>query len=139
MDRATLTPPRWATPVGLPSSRENGPISNRDQHHVGDSRAYLLRKGRLEQLTRDHTHVQNLVELGLLKPEQARTHRLRHHLTNALGGMPGVKGEILKFRLADGDRLLLCSDGLTEPIRDDRIAEMLGQFPNPGRRLPCSD
>jgi serine/threonine protein phosphatase PrpC len=99
--------------------------------HVGDSRAYLLRKGRLEQLTRDHTHVQKLVELGLLKPEQARTHRLRHHLTNALGGMPGVEGEIMKFRLADGDRLLLCSDGLTEPIRDDRIAEMLGQFPNP--------
>jgi protein phosphatase len=99
--------------------------------HVGDSRAYLLHKGRLKQLTTDHTRAQDLVELGLLHPDEARTHRLRHRLTNVIGGMPGVEGELLKFRLADGDRLLLCTDGLTEAIRDDRIAEMLGQPANP--------
>jgi PPM family protein phosphatase len=99
--------------------------------HVGDSRAYLLRKGRLEQLTRDHTRAQDLVEQGVLCPEEARTHRLRHMLTNVLGGIPGVEGELLKFRLADGDRLLLCTDGLTEPVRDERIAEILGQSSNP--------
>ena len=99
--------------------------------HVGDSRAYLLRKGKLEQLTRDHTRAQDLVELGLLRPEEARTHRLRHVLTNVLGGVPGVEGELLKFRLLDGDRLLLCTDGLTEPVRDQRIGEILQQSPNP--------
>jgi protein phosphatase len=98
--------------------------------HVGDSRAYLLRKGLLQQLTTDHTRAQELVEQGQLHPDEARTHRSRHRLTNVLGGMPGVEGEILKFRLADGDRLLLCTDGLTEMVRDDRIAELLGQSPN---------
>jgi len=98
--------------------------------HVGDSRAYLLRQGRLQQLTKDHTRAQELVEQGLLHPDDARTHRLRHRLTNVLGGMPGVEGEILKFRLADGDRLLLCTDGLTEMVRDDRIAELLAQSPD---------
>jgi PPM family protein phosphatase len=99
--------------------------------HVGDSRAYLLRNGKLEQLTRDHTRAQDLVEQGLLRPEEARTSRLRHVLTNVLGGVPGVEGELLKFRLLDGDQLLLCTDGLSEPIRDSRIGEILQQAPDP--------
>ncbi len=99
--------------------------------HVGDSRAYLLRKGKLEQLTRDHTRAQDLVEQGLLLPEEARTSRLRHVLTNVLGGVPGVEGELLKFRLLDGDRLLLCTDGLSDLVRDNRISEILQQSPNP--------
>lgn len=99
--------------------------------HVGDSRAYLLRQGRLEQLTTDHTHAQELVDQGLLRPEEVRTHRLRHVLTNVLGGTPGVESELLKFRLADGDRLLLCTDGLSDQVRDERIAELLGQAANP--------
>jgi serine/threonine protein phosphatase PrpC len=93
--------------------------------HVGDSRAYLMRNGRLEQLTTDHTLVQQMVDGGLMRPEEARTHRLRHHLTNVIGGSPGVEGEIVKLTLADGDRLLLCTDGLTEPVRDSQIAEIL--------------
>ena len=75
--------------------------------HVGDSRAYLFRDSVLEQLTRDHTVVQELVRQGLISAEDARTHRLRHVLTNVLGGKPGVEGEIVKLRLADGDRILL--------------------------------
>jgi protein phosphatase len=99
--------------------------------HVGDSRAYLLRGGRLEQLTTDHTLVQQLVQGGLLTPEAARTHRLRHVITNVVGGSPGVEGEMVNLRLMDGDQLLLCTDGLTEPVSDDRIADILLHYPNP--------
>jgi serine/threonine protein phosphatase PrpC len=98
--------------------------------HVGDSRAYLLRGGRLQQLTRDHTHAQAMVEQGRLRPEEVRTHHLRHLLSNTLGGLPGVEGEVLKFPLTDGDRLLLCTDGLTELVRDDEITTILLKHPD---------
>jgi protein phosphatase len=99
--------------------------------HVGDSRAYLFRRGVLDQLTRDHTFAQQLVEAGLVEPEEARSHRLRHVLTNVVGGEPGVRGEIARLRVADGDRLLLCTDGLTEMVEDARIAELLARHPAP--------
>ncbi len=99
--------------------------------HVGDSRAYLFRAGELTQLTRDHTLAQQLLEKGLLGPEEAKVHRSRHILTNAIGGMPGVTGEIVKLRLTDGDRLLLCTDGLNDMVGDDRIAELLGTYARP--------
>jgi protein phosphatase len=94
--------------------------------HVGDSRAYLLRDGELRQLTRDHTHVQRMVDDGTIAPEEAATHRLRHVLTNVIGGgAEGAGVEIHRGELLDGDRLLVCSDGLTEVVRDDDIAEVL--------------
>ncbi len=96
--------------------------------HVGDSRAYLFRDGKLEQLTQDHNVAQELVRQGLIRPEEARTHRLRHVLTNVLGGKPGVEGEIVKVRLADGDRLLLCTDGLHGSLASDQIGEILGSL-----------
>ena len=99
--------------------------------HIGDSRAYLFRDGRLEQLTRDHTVVQELVDKGVLRPEEARTHRMRHIITNAIGGRPGVEGEIVKLRLLDGDRFLLCTDGLHGSVRDDEIAAVLVRHPGP--------
>ena len=98
---------------------------------VGDSRAYLFRDGALEQLTRDQTLVQELVDRGLVKPEEARTHRLRHVLLNVIGGKLGVEGQIVKLRLFNGDRLLLCTDGLNEPVPDDQIAAILDQKSNP--------
>ncbi len=100
--------------------------------HVGDSRAYLFHGGKLEQLTRDHTIGQELVRRGLMPPEEARTHRLRHVLTNVLGGKPGVEGEVLKLVLADGDRLLLCTDGLHGPVPDDEMAAILSRHPDTG-------
>jgi protein phosphatase len=103
--------------------------------HVGDSRAYLFRNGILEQLTRDHTLAQAWADQGLLRPEEVKTHRLRHVLTNVIGGRPGVQGEVVKLRLADGDRLLLCTDGLNEPVPDEQIAEILARNPNP--QLAC--
>jgi protein phosphatase len=99
--------------------------------HVGDSRAYLFREERLEQLTTDHTIVQELVDQGVISPEAARSHRLHGVLTKALGGKPGVEAEFVKLRLAPGDRLLLCTDGLSEPVDDDQIAEILKLHPDP--------
>jgi len=94
--------------------------------HVGDSRSYLFREGRVQQLTRDHTHVQRLVDAGMLSREEAAGHGLRNVLTNVLGGgRRSVDVEVHRLRLAPGDRLLLCSDGLTGTVKDDEIAGIL--------------
>jgi len=104
--------------------------------HVGDSRAYLYRDGRIQQLTRDHTHVQSLVDAGTLEREQAATHRLRHVLTNVLGGRSGLTDvDLHRLHLVDRDRLLLCTDGLTEVVGDAEIAEVLGRMKSP--ELAC--
>jgi protein phosphatase len=98
---------------------------------VGDSRAYLFRGGHLTQLTRDHTLAQTMIDAGLLQPEAARTARVRHVLTSALGGSPGVEAQFQKLHLANGDRLLLCTDGLTELVGDEQIADLLSVNPCP--------
>ena len=98
---------------------------------VGDSRAYLYRAGHLEQLTRDQTMVQDLIDDGLLDPEEAKIHRTRHVLTNAIGGMPGVYGEVFNVQLDHGDRLLLSTDGLHDQVDNDRIAEILNLHTDP--------
>ena len=100
--------------------------------HVGDSRAYLFRDGKLEQLTRDHTHVQQLVDAGMITREEAATHRLRHVLTNAIGGRDrSIDVDVLRVQLRDGDRILLCTDGLTEVVPDGDIADVLGRSKAP--------
>ncbi|MFO0758935.1 MAG: PP2C family serine/threonine-protein phosphatase [Byssovorax sp.] len=100
--------------------------------HVGDSRCYLLRGGALYQLTRDHTVVAELVQRGLITPEQVPENRFRHIITNVVGGdSPGLKVEVHKLLLAPGDVLLLCSDGLTEMVSDQEIAEILSAQPEP--------
>jgi protein phosphatase len=94
--------------------------------HVGDSRCYLFRDGRLQLWTRDHTLVAEMVRRGGLAPEDAARHRLRHVILNAVGGnTPGMDIEIHRFDLHPGDTLLLCTDGLTEMVPDDRIAKAL--------------
>lgn len=94
--------------------------------HVGDSRAYLYRDGVLRRLTRDHTHAQMLADAGIIRPEAVGTHRLRHVLTNALGGEESDgNAEIHRMRLFNGDRLLLCSDGLHDMVEDEEITEIL--------------
>jgi PPM family protein phosphatase len=100
--------------------------------HAGDTRAYLFQGGELEQLTSDHTLVQVMVDGGVLSPEDAKRHRNRHVVTNVIGGpRAGVFAEIHKLAVTDGDVLLLCSDGLTEPVNDARIAEVLSAYPDP--------
>jgi serine/threonine protein phosphatase PrpC len=94
--------------------------------HLGDSRAYLFRKGRLQLLTKDHTVAQAMADAGYIAPEEVRHHQKRHVLTNFLGGHSGkVKGDVRWLRLTDGDRLLLCSDGLTDMVDDNSIKEIL--------------
>ena len=100
--------------------------------HVGDSRAYLYRDGELHQLTEDHTLVADMVRRGALQPDQATDHRLRHVITNVVGGgEPGVNVEARALEVQSGDRLLLCSDGLTEMVTNDAIAATLDAEPAP--------
>jgi PPM family protein phosphatase len=100
--------------------------------HAGDSRAYLFRDGQLEQLTTDHTLVQVLIDGGAISPEDAKHHARRHVVTNVIGGpRMGVHADIHKLILHDGDVLLFCTDGLTEPVNDSSIAEVLSQHSDP--------
>ena len=94
--------------------------------HVGDSRAYLLRAGQLHRLTRDHTYVQMLVDSGLMSEEDAATSRSRHILVNVVGGSTeNVQVDVERVPLANGDRVLLCSDGLTDAVDDEVILTLL--------------
>jgi len=96
--------------------------------HVGDSRCYLYRGGELYQVTHDHTLIQELVRRGSLSPEEAEQHPYRHVITNCVGGNDkGVHVEVHRLGLAPGDKLLLCSDGLTEMVKDDRLRAVLAE------------
>jgi PPM family protein phosphatase len=100
--------------------------------HAGDSRCYLLSGGELRQLTQDHTLVAEMVRQGALSPAEASRHPYRHVITNVLGGTePGVLVEMHKLDLEAGDVVLLCSDGLTEMLPDDRIAAVLQEEKEP--------
>lgn len=94
--------------------------------HVGDSRLYLYRGGQLEQLTRDHTFVADLQEQGKITEEEAFVHPQRHILLQALGVDEQVEADFFRFRLQPDDRLLLCSDGLSDMLRRKEIADIIG-------------
>ena len=94
--------------------------------HVGDSRAFYLRKGRLRQLTRDQTTGEYMVDSGAWTEEQARKAPIGATLVSALGG-PEMTPSVGLVDLLPGDTLLLCSDGLTRHVPDERIAELLGR------------
>lgn len=93
--------------------------------HVGDSRLYRLREARLQQITEDHTWVARALKFGEITPEQGRTHPYRHVLSRCLGReeLSDIDAQALDVQL--GDRLLLCSDGLTEELPDQLIASHL--------------
>jgi PPM family protein phosphatase len=91
--------------------------------HVGDSRAYLIRDGRLEQLTEDHSLVAELVRSGKLSPEEAGTHPQRSVITRALGTDPDVDVDTFSIPPHAGDLFMLCSDGLTSMVEDGAILE----------------
>jgi len=93
--------------------------------HIGDSRAYLFRAGKLRQLTADHTVVAQYVAAGTLSPEEAADHPHSHMLTRCLGLTRFVNVDEIELPLDPGDRLLLCSDGLTLMVTDDEIAANL--------------
>ena len=93
--------------------------------HVGDSRAYLIRDGRLEQLTEDHSLVAELVRSGKLSPEEAGTHPQRSVITRALGTDPDVDVDTFSIETQPGDLFMLCSDGLTSMVEDDVILQTI--------------
>ncbi len=101
--------------------------------HVGDSRAYLLRSGQFEQLTQDHSLVAEQVRSGVLTPEQARQSEMQSVLTRALGAEEEVEVDASEQLLLDGDRLLLCSDGLTRMLPNEQIAGVLADSADPQR------
>jgi serine/threonine protein phosphatase PrpC len=96
---------------------------------VGDSRAYLLRAGVLEQLMTDHTWVNMMVAKGTLTHEEAEKHPWAHVLIKAVGGKETVEADVVERQLQDGDVVLLCSDGLTGMVKDTVIAELLTSSP----------
>jgi PPM family protein phosphatase len=93
--------------------------------HVGDSRAYVLRDGKLKRLTKDHSLVEELRRQGRLTEEEAEEHPQRSIITRALGPEPSVNVDTMTFPARDGDVFLLCSDGLTTMVSDDEIREIL--------------
>jgi protein phosphatase len=99
--------------------------------HVGDSRAYLMRGGSLAQVTRDHTWVQREVDAGRLTPRQARTHRLAHIITRALGVDEVEEPDVYTGTLVAGDLLLLATDGLTGMVRDRILQRILRSVTSP--------
>ena len=96
---------------------------------AGDSRLYLVRGGRLRQLTRDQSYVQDLVDSGEITREEAAGHALSNILTNLVGGSDKLILEERHDWLEPGDILLLCSDGLSGAVSDAEIAEVLGAYP----------
>ena len=103
--------------------------------HVGDSRLYLLRNSKLEQITEDHSYVETLVRRGEITEEQARVHPMKNVLTQAVGAMPEVQINAANFSAQRDDVFLLCTDGLTNMVDDETIARILQTSPNPADAL----
>lgn len=100
--------------------------------HVGDSRVYLSHGGTLQQITRDHTVAQDLATTGRITQSEVKSHRMRNVLTNYIGSPDqGIKAEIHRLELHSGDRLLLCSDGLSDQVDDAEIARILADEAEP--------
>jgi protein phosphatase len=99
--------------------------------HVGDSRAYLLREGELRRITTDHSHVQELVDDGRLTDDEAAVHPMRNIVTRSVGSEESVDVDVFPVSLQDHDRLVLCSDGLTDMVHEDEIAAELRREPDP--------
>ncbi len=106
--------------------------------HVGDSRVYVLKDGRLSQITDDHSWVEEQVRAGTLTPTAARQHPWRNVVTRALSGGEDPEVDVVEVSPAPGERYLLCSDGLFGVVADDRIAAILGRSGTPLETI-CRD
>jgi PPM family protein phosphatase len=99
--------------------------------NVGDSRTYRVSQGKLQRISVDHSEVQELVDHGQITEEQALVHPRRHVITRALGTGDDSEADFWMLPVQPGDRLLICSDGLTGEVRDEEIASILGANPMP--------
>ena len=102
--------------------------------HVGDSRAYRFRQGRLEQITRDHSLLQEQIDAGLISPEQARTAPHSNLVTRAVGGGADLEVEVHEYLTEPGDVYLLCSDGLSDMLEPEEMQDVLNN-----RQAPLED
>jgi serine/threonine protein phosphatase PrpC len=98
--------------------------------NVGDSRAYLFRSGKIRQLTRDHSFIAEYMAAGLLTAEEAKLSPYRHVITRALGIDNAVQPDFSEYALQQDDRILLCTDGLTEMLSDSEISTLLAELPS---------
>ena len=129
LERAAADPSLWGMGTTVTAAAVAGDLLQ--LAHVGDSRAYLLRDGTLDQRTTDHTVVGELVRRGRLTPAQAAIHPERSILTRAVGLDPRIPVDTPDpIDLHPGDQVLLCSDGLTEAVRDPQITEILSTHPD---------
>ena len=98
--------------------------------HVGDSRCYRLRKGVLEQMTEDHSLANEYIRQGILKPEDLRSFPYKNVITRAIGLADTVEVETNFYKHEDGDIYLLCSDGLSDPVKEPQLVEILTKYSN---------
>lgn len=114
------------TALALTPSNRNSEVSV-SVANIGDSRTYLLRNGEFRQVSVDHSYVQELVSEGLITKEEARTHARRNIVTRALGIEPNVAVDTWTLPLINGDRYILCSDGLVDEVTDEAIEQCVKQ------------
>jgi PPM family protein phosphatase len=105
--------------------------------HIGDSRAYIIREGAMTQLTEDHSLVQEHVRNGLLTKEQADVSPLQNILTRALGAQKTPAVDMLERELKEGDRVLMCSDGLFKAVKESAILQLISAQPDNAKA--CAD
>lgn len=102
---------------------------------AGDSRLYRLREKKLELLTTDHSHVQELVDIGALQPDEAESHPSSNIITRAIGASSDLMIEDRQFNIQDGDTFLLCSDGLYRELKETQIASILESYDRASDKL----
>ena len=90
--------------------------------NVGDSRAYIVSDGHISQITKDHTRVQDLLDIGIIDPEQAENHPDKHKITRAVGGQSVVRPDFFRFEVCPGDTIIMCTDGLYGMVSEEDIA-----------------
>lgn len=99
--------------------------------HIGDSRAYVVRKGRAEQLTRDHSYVEELLRSKMISEKEAESHPLGHIITRSVGPLDKVNMDIQTCSLLRGDRFVLCSDGLTNHVTNEEVGNIVASADTP--------
>lgn len=112
-----------------------GPVPHWVTLNIGDSRVYLCRDGSIVQITTDHSVVQELIAAGRLSPEEAENHPYGNVITRAVGPSDGVAPDYVRLDVVDGDRFVICSDGLTKELTDYGIQHFLGEHDDPAEAV----
>lgn len=113
----------------------SGDVPNWVTLNIGDSRVYLVRDGSIVQITTDHSVVQELMSAGRLSPEEAENHPYGNVITRALGPSDSVRPDYVRLDVLDGDRFVICSDGLTKELTDYGIQHFLAEHPDPAEAV----